>query len=194
MPDRDELDRLIDSELARYGEPRAGLEQRILARVAAQTPRASWLFHGWQRWAIPGMIAVAILLVAGVQRFTHHDARVSIGNVINPVQSPVASAKGAGLETPIQVPPSHGTTRVRHIVAHRSKSIDVAVRVAQPKLDVFPTPQALSEKEQSLIDLAKYLPDAERQKLLTDRQASRAPLEIASIKISPITMPELGKN
>ena len=35
MPERDELERLIDSELASYAEPRAGLEQRVLARLEA---------------------------------------------------------------------------------------------------------------------------------------------------------------
>jgi len=35
MRDRDEVDRLIDSELARYAEARPGLEQRILAQVDA---------------------------------------------------------------------------------------------------------------------------------------------------------------
>jgi len=194
MPERDELDRLIDSELASYAEPRAGLEQRVLARVAAENPSQLWVLAGWQRWAIAGMVAVTILLVAGIQRLTHHEPRVDTARIMSPAHSPVANDKDAGSQTPLQVLPSHGTTRVRHTVTHRSESIHVAERGKQPKLDVFPAPQPLSKKEQSLIDLAKHLPDAERQKLLTDRQSSQAPLEIASIKISPIKMPELGKN
>ncbi len=36
MPERDDLDRLLDSALATYAEPRRGLEKRILARVCSR--------------------------------------------------------------------------------------------------------------------------------------------------------------
>lgn len=191
MPERDELDRLIDSELDRYGEPRAGLEQRILARVAAETPSQSWLLRGSQRWAITGMVAVAILLVAGIQRITHHETEVSTGNVISPVQSPVASAKGTGSKTSIQVPRTHRGGEA-HTLTHRPIARDVAERVPQPKLDVFPAPLPLSAQEQALVALSTSASDVARETYEASRRQMEAPLQISAIEIPPINAPEQG--
>jgi hypothetical protein len=70
----------------------------------------------------------------------------------------------------------------------------VAESARHPKLDVFPAPQPLSAKEQSMLEFAKQLPDAERQRLVADQKSGEAALEISSIRISPIIMPGLGKN
>jgi len=192
MPERDELDQLIDSALVRYAEPRAGLEQRILAHVEAKSLVRSWLFRGWQRWAMTGAVAFAILL--GIARLAHYKASVNTAGVMSPDHSLVTGAEHISPETQIHLPPSRRAAKKSRTVTHRPKSIDVAERVQYPKLDVFPAPQALSAHERSLVEFATHLPKDEREELLADQNNQDKPLEISLIRISPLTMPDMGKN
>jgi len=194
MPERDELERLIDSELASYAEPRAGLEQRVLARLEADGAWGSRIFLGWHRWALAGAIAMAIALIIGLPRFTHRVTVNTAGESITNQQR-IASAKDAAPDVHV---------RTRHL-PRIAKSMRSARQIAsgsamrsenpqRPKLDIFPAPQPLSPQEQFLAELATHLPKAERERLLSGYNSQNAPLEISSIKISPITVPMLGKN
>jgi hypothetical protein len=193
MPERDELDRLIDSELTRYAEPRAGLEQRILARVEAEYLPRSWFFRRGQRWALAGAAAMAIVLAIGIPLSTHHETSVNTAGVARPSRKPVYPTTTVP-DTHVETPHSKRTAETAQNATRRSKSTEVSEHARQPKLDVFPAPQPLSAQEQTFVELATHLPKAERERLLSDPKGQDAPLEISSIKISPITMPDLGKD
>jgi len=143
---------------------------------------------------LAGAIAVAIALIIGLPRFTHRVTVNTAGESI-PNQQRIASAKDAAPDVHV---------RTRHL-PRIAKSMRSARQIAsgsamrsenpqRPKLDIFPAPQPLSPQEQFLAELATHLPKAERERLLSGYNSQNAPLEISSIKISPITVPMLGKN
>src|SRR5215472_7488723 len=75
MPDKDDLDLLLDSALATYGGPgpETGLEQRVLsslaaARAAEQERRARAWPRRWLAWAIAVPVAASLLLWIGISR------------------------------------------------------------------------------------------------------------------------------
>jgi len=194
MPERDDLDRLIDSELARYAEPRVGLQQRILARVQAGGTSQPGVFSRWQGWALVGAAAaIALLLSVLVQRTHQRETNVNIAHSTNPKCLPTGSTTETSA-TQVAGPNSQPEAKPTRSVKYKPKSIQVPKGFQHPKLDVFPAPQPLSEQEESLVRLATELPKAEREKFLSDERRLDTPLEISSIKISPITMPDVGQN
>lgn len=149
-----ELDRMLDAALAKFAavEPRAGLEDRVLANLRAE--RANKLHPAWWTWGIAAA-AVAILLavlmalpwranrptppVAG----EHHPSHAPQGS-----QKPGTQVASSGPERP---------TRPRNPDAAPKKIRRVPRFVHQPKLDQFPSPQPLSEQEKILANyVAKY--------------------------------------
>ena len=67
MPERDELDRLIDSELPGTPSRATGLEQRVMVRIDTEAPARSRVFgaRGGGRWPERRQPA-AIILSIGV--------------------------------------------------------------------------------------------------------------------------------
>jgi len=193
MPDRDELDRLIDSELARYAEPRAGLEQRILARVGSEAMRRPGMLGRWRAWVLAGAVAMAIVFAIGLPLSKHHETSVNTGVLATPGHELVSPTTTVP-DIRVQVPDSKRAAGTAQNATRISKATVASERARQPKLDVFPAPQPLSVQEQTFVELATHLPKADRERLLSDQKGQDAPLEISSIKILPITMPDLGKN
>ena len=89
---RDAMDRLIDGGLASYsnGEPRPGLEQRILSRVRTEDVRPRFPLL---RWALP--IAALASLLAGIALWPHRA----------PAPGPPAAVQTAASELPAAVAP-----------------------------------------------------------------------------------------
>jgi hypothetical protein len=196
VPERDELDRMIDAELARYGEPRVGLEQRILARVSAQGSRPSWPVRAWQVLTLAGAIAALVfaMSILFLPRTAHRGTGATTARSTSVDDSPVASVKSVVPETPIRVPHVKEIAKPASSSLRNYRSPASPGPVQRPKLDVFPAPQPLSPQERAMINFARQLPDAERQKLIVDQKHTEEPLQVSSIRISPITVPELGKN
>jgi hypothetical protein len=169
----DQLDRMLDAALATYAsvEPRAGLEERVLANVQAQ--RAKVTSHPWWRWSAvtaAAILVVAIMLAWRAGRSSHP----AIAN------HPAVTAPGAS-EPETQVVLSSGTSQAqqpaRRTSSHRSHPSSVVA--AAPKLDVFPSPQPLSEQEQILA--AYVTQDHERAVLLariTNEELQRDRMEV----------------
>ena len=190
MPERDELDLLIDSALADYAEPRAGLEQRIVARVHAgsSTSTTGWR---WALWALACTLAIACVISIAIPRER---------------RSPPASTATA--TTPVHVAPSPRQTkepqpqvRLRQQPAERLVSRAGSHRrneqveaPSQPKLDLFPAPQPLSSQERALIALVTRAPAEAARLGLENREQADAPLQISQIEVPPITVPEEGKH
>jgi len=196
MPERDELDRLIDSELARYAEPREGLEQRVLARVSAEGSKRVWALNRWQYWALAGVAAALIItmVVVPLSRNAHRETAAITARATAPDRGSDAIAKSSDPESHIPAPHLRQGAKTADNAMRKTKSVPLRLPVQRPKLDVFPAPQPLSAQERALAELTTRLPKAERQRLFRDNEIQGAPLEISAIKISPITMPDVGKN
>ncbi len=165
QPDK-KMDEWLDDALARYSdvEPRAGLEQRILANLQAQPQRRPW----WQ-WAwIPA--AAAVLIAAGVLWMTRQRT--------SPVTPPV-QVKHEALPPPRPAP--QPATQVVHAVQPPVRSRPVKLRPAVqmantnddlPRQEVFPSrdgvgpmfpsPAPLNTQEVALIRLVKRDPEEVR--------------------------------
>ena len=172
---RDPMDDQIDAALAKYAaEPRAGLEERLLAHLRAQrkgSPSMAW-------WPWAGVAAAAILIATlllwklepprhertvrrppslqqGTQpQIAAHSAPSKIGQPAVPV-SVRRSRRHIARETPVRSSEPNVTRRhepVRLAAMRVAQPREVAA--ANPKLDQFPSPQPLSAEE---IALARYV-------------------------------------
>jgi hypothetical protein len=142
--EHDQLDRMLDATLAKYTavEPRAGLEERVLANLRVE--QAQVTSHPWWRWSA---VAAAAILVVAIM-LTWRAGRSSHPATAN---HPAVTAPSAN-EPEIQVVLNSGTSQAprpaQGINSHRSHPSSFIA--ATPKLDVFPSPQPLSEQEQIL--------------------------------------------
>jgi hypothetical protein len=190
MPERDDLDRLLDSALSTYAEPRSGVEKRALARVdearnVGSAPRRRWLV-----WAVAIPLAACLALYVSISGIRQRHTK----NVQQPQKHEQASLP------PLQATPQkalHSEEQSRARIALKAiqhPSQPSAITDApSPRLDVFPAPQPLSAQEQALIALAKLSPDL-RQEALVRVQEDDTPLRISEIQIPPISLPDKGKN
>jgi hypothetical protein len=160
-----ELERILEECISSYadGEPLAGLEERIMARVRmTESPRRG-VAGLWAALAV----GLALLVGASVSR------RMGSGDV-RPVRV-VAETKTATVEKTttqsdvlkVAVPRHHGS------------------RVAGlPKRPVFPTPSPLTTEERRLLAMVRQDPDGTAQAF--DSLRRNEALEIAPLVIPPL--------
>jgi hypothetical protein len=148
-----DLDRALDAALAKYAaiEPRAGLEERVLANLRAERTRAA--DHSWWRWGVVAALAAAIVVAVAIASRPGKPAREVVRH--HPV-APIAPTQNE----PQRKFASNGTVHVQvptqRAVRH-SPVVTAVVKTGQPKLDQFPSPQPLSEQEKILANyVAKY--------------------------------------
>ena len=194
MPERDELDHLIDSELARYAEPRPGLEQRILARVDAEAIRHPGTISRWRAWVIVGaVVASAILLLVTVPQLVHRQPAMNSATSTSPNHPhPPSSSENPSSKIQVPIRPLPQTAKRTQNAVGSDGTTKQEEKPPVPKLGVFPAPQPLSDQEQALVALATAPSDAARENLIASQHAMNAPLEISAIEIPPITMPVEG--
>jgi hypothetical protein len=169
---QDELDRMLEATLAKYAavEPRAGLEERVLANLRAE--RAGIPDRAWWRWGLAGALTAVVLVVAlalawrsgkpSPQQIVQHPS--TIEQSPNVPQMPIVARDGHPAVQPV-IGPTH-TAGGRH-------ARPAAMAEANPKLDVFPSPRPLSEQEKFL---ESYVSQFHREAVLIAR--ARAELEI----------------
>ncbi len=155
----DALDRELDAALAKYvaAEPRAGLEERILASLRIEQERATE--RSWWRWPAITTLAVVILAAAVVMwrsesptpeitarqpsATTQTNERAGT-QVVNNGESASISPKRTG--------------RGRQLQPHAVRPT-VEVVDSSPKLEQFPSPQPLSEQEKILARFVTKYPE-----------------------------------
>jgi hypothetical protein len=166
---RDELDHKLDVALARYAavEPRAGLEERILANMRAQVPARAW----W-RWGLAVAVA-AVVVVAMAWRLgeSSHSIMVSHPSAATqvlkePGTEVVANGQRRGPH-PLGPSPAQKTTAI-----HAHPPVAMA---AEARLDRFPSPQPLSEQE---LALARYVREFPQEATLIARTQAEFENEI----------------
>jgi hypothetical protein len=144
-----ELDRWLDDALRGYSdvEPRAGLEQRILANLdARQRDRRPW----WQWALVPAAVAVAIsAAVLLIERTRPMHPSPPVARV-----APKAPAKPAVRPVARPANPPAGTRRS----APPPMQMALAQRDRPPRLNAFPSPAPLSPQEIAVLRLVRRAP------------------------------------
>ncbi len=183
--ERDPLDRILDAALAKYAtvEPRIGLEDRVLANLRAEGAQAS-RNAGWRWWQWTAAAVAAAIVVAMFAWRSGMPTHPAIAH------RPAISTPGAK-ETEAQSAlngngkPTHVRTR-RTPTDERPAHPNPAVAAAAPKLDVFPSPQPLSEQEKIL---ANYVAQFHDQAILiarvTNEELKRDRLEVFGSSENP---------
>ncbi len=157
-PEDERLDRELDAALAKYAsiEPRAGLEDRVLANLRSEWENAA--ARVWWHWPALG-VAAAVLVVAAVFLMrrpgkptpditAHQPAATSQGD--KQPETRIAS-NDAGSPAHPTVP--QGATRPpRHSVRPH------AIVANGPRLDRFPSPRPLSDEEKLLVRYVRDFP------------------------------------
>jgi hypothetical protein len=149
-PKRTALDDQLDAALAQYTaiEPRAGLENRVLARLKAQQNRPAAV--PWWRWAAVVAVAVIVLtFVVGRVR------KVGRDQVVHQSLTPAQEIKPE-IE-------ANATSTNRHKPGGSSigkpKQQTAQVAAAPIKLEQFPSPRPLSQQEEILAEYVANYPE-----------------------------------
>ncbi len=152
----DELDLMLDATLAKYAavEPRAGLEDRVLANLRAE--RANKLHRAWWPWSVAAAVAmILVVLLALPWRASQSTTPVAADRHLS--HAPQGSQKSG---TQLASNGQEGPTRPRRPDAAPKKIRRVSQLIAdQPKLDQFPSPQPLSEQEKILATYVAEYPE-----------------------------------
>ncbi len=179
MNNHDELDNIVDHALSEYrnAEPLAGLEDRVLRRIASrgrQTRRMWW-------WSAAAVATSAVILVA--LWFGRHDGP-SGPSLDSSVRQQARTAHVREPEHSANKAPSNAVVAVDEKLKHRP-----AARIATSRKDAselagfnqLPSPAPLSAAERSLLALAKARPDLFLNQPDNERDVEIAPVEIKSI-------------
>lgn len=161
--EQDALDHELNAALARYSavEPRAGVEERVLANLRAESKESPSI--AWWRWAAAAAIAVcAILVVTALVRRPHVPA---IANH-PPAVAPETPQRQVAVNAQSAVRPVPGRSKSASARAHVS-----VAKSALPRLDQFPSPQPLSEQEKIM---ASYVADYPEQAALLAQARTEA--------------------
>jgi len=151
-PENDALARELDAALAVFAavEPRAGLDDRVLANLRSQPAHAG---RSWWRWpavaALTAVIVVTVILAWRSERPIQQIA--SLPTATSRINQP-AGAQGANNERSGANQlhdDGYGRQLKPHAVSHSVRTVGL-----RPKLDQFPSPQPLSEQEKIL---ARYI-------------------------------------
>jgi len=141
------LDHELDAALAKYSnvEPRAGLEERVLANLRAE--QSSVPVRAWWRWNVA--VAVLIVAVALLWRWERPSHPVVAVRPANPTQASQQRKQfiSNGVESGVRIQTSNSMRK-------KIRNVSPVVVADGPKLDHFPSPQPLTEQE---LALARYV-------------------------------------
>lgn len=177
MNHNQEVDRVLDQALREYAdaEPLAGMEERILRRIAASPAERSRRM-GWI-WALAAaaVILVAVWLSMRNQQRPQHAA----SSAPSMQQSIDNSARIEKRIAPsAQTPTRAEAASKRRRPAVTSESESAAIQKAKPSSAQFPAPVPLTREENALLALARSHPDELLKTPVSSDQLSIAPIEI----------------
>jgi hypothetical protein len=194
MPEKDDLDLLIDSALSTYADPGpdSGLEDRVLVTLAAVRAAAPPIRGGWRRRWLPW--AVAIPIAAGLLFLWLSPRREKPLPALEPQEAragvPTAIAPHAASSGEVRpgVPRRHAVR-----VTQSASPVQAAQAAPLPKLDVFPTPQPLTAEERTLVLVVTQTPLPAREALVEAQSLDAVPVRISEIHIPPLEPPDQGQ-
>ena len=149
----DEIDRALDAALAKYAavEPRAGLEERVLANLHAEDSRR--VNHAWWRWGLGATAVAVIVLTVALAWRSGRPSQPALANrrpVMKQDLSQLASHDGHAVHSRPPHPLRSGSAHPAH---------PGSVVAGSPKLDRFPSPRPLSEQEKILANYVSEYPE-----------------------------------
>jgi hypothetical protein len=149
----DEIDRALDAALAKYAavEPRAGLEERVLANLHADHARR--VNHAWWRWGLGATAVAVIVLTVALAWRSGRPSQPAIANrrpVMKQDLTQLASHDGHAVHSRPPHPLRSGSAHPAH---------PGSVVASSPKLDRFPSPRPLSEQEKILANYVSEYPE-----------------------------------
>jgi hypothetical protein len=156
------LDQWLEKALREYGnaEPRAGLENRILANLESAQNTSLSRISLWRAFAVPALAACVILAIwigSSINRAPRKTATIS--------KSPMQSLTSASRETP-EVPRESVHAEPRRPKGHPwPPQFEVT---KEPRLQQFPSPERLTVQEQLLARYARNFPQDAR--IVADEQ------------------------
>jgi hypothetical protein len=153
--ENDVFDRDLDLVLARFAtvEPRAGLEERVLANLRTKQDRAEE--RSLWRWpALAALAAVLLVTVSLVWRSAKSKPDITVQH---PLQSTHFETQVAGNRGVGSVPPQEAGSKTRFKPPAVSHTVPETASAA--KLDQFPSPQPLSEQEKILAGYVTKYPE-----------------------------------
>jgi hypothetical protein len=179
----DNFDRELGAALARYAavEPRQGFEERVLANLRSEQPRATT--PGWRRWSV-AVACAAVALLASIA-FWHGSKTTLVERVAR------ASAHSEGLRavsrsaTDGNNPMSqNGSLQVRQ--KHRGGAVAGRTPIEDaPELEQFPAPEPMTAQEELLMRFVQEDPkDAELVAEARTEQTRREEEEIWALPSS----------
>ena len=157
--ENDKFDRELDSALAKYAavEPRAGLEDRILANLRIEQNLAAK--RSWWRWPVVAALAALIVVAVSVGWRSWRPAQ----NIAR--RRPPATTQANGNDG-TQPANNGGIRSIRsresgpgRRLKPRALSGPATIVVPAPKLERFPSPQPLSEQETILTRYVANYPE-----------------------------------
>ena len=159
--EQDEFDRELNAALAKYAaaEPRAGLEERVLANLRAEREhgvgRAGWRWHALALAAVT--IAVVVALVWRFERQTT-ERRAGRPTLTMPGGQHLSPEAGAAIASEPGRPTIQATKKSGRPGLRPPQRV-LAAAEERPKLEQFPSPQPLSEQERILADYVADYPE-----------------------------------
>jgi hypothetical protein len=153
--ENDVFDRELDLVLAQFAtvEPRAGLEERVLANMRTKQDRAEE--RSLWRWpALAALAAILLVTISLVWRSAKSKPDITVQHAPKSThfETQVAGNRGVGSVSPQEA--GTGRQSKPHVVSHSVRVIPSA-----PKLDQFPSPQPLSEQEKILAGYVTKYPE-----------------------------------
>lgn len=175
MPERDDLDRLLDAALLTYAEPGPALATNVLAQVSARRAierRVLWLWGTGLASAAAAAVLLAVIAPLHTPMAPHTAPRI---------QTPIPPTSALA-ERPAIAIPTHRTVPHTHpMMAHT-----ITASAPLPKQEIFPAPSPLSDQEQALVRLISALPTTQQEHLMQTQKQPVEPLHIAAISIPPL--------
>ena len=151
----EQIDHLLDAALKKYAtvEPRAGLEERVLANLqtAQSQPVARWRWS----WGLAGALT-ALLVTAGL--FASRWDRTPKPLAANRLSVTTTARVAAFAKTATHPAEQNRTTAAKVRIAHRREPKEAA-EPDSPKLDQFPSRRSLTENEKIALDYVREFPE-----------------------------------
>lgn len=179
MTNHDEFDGLLHEALGEYreAEPLAGIESRILSRIAQPETRRNRFVL---RWAIALACAAAIAAAVwfGIGRRTPRPAPPSEAAAIQPAENaPVPT------HAPVAVASAPDTAEVRKAASRTAPQSTHTQTATQVKPAVFPSPAPLTAEERAFLAALNQSPST-----MTVASEPEKPITIAEIEIKPLVL------
>jgi hypothetical protein len=203
---RDSMDDRIDRALRSYSEPAELPEARVAlarvmerARASESQRRVRWVWGAAMAAGLAVMVAVGVVwMMRGPRRVEIAGTPKAPGVAANRYGTPISEDGRALRESHVSnsremgQPLNPSVDRTHHATRGAMGGTDARrLRVkagagSLPKLDVFPTPQPLSEQEAALLAFANQVPAKLQQQVVEAQAHLGDPIVIAELEIAPL--------